>query len=344
MRLRLDRQAFLTGGVAAGASALGARPAFAAKELPPLKERVAANIGISVVVSNLGFMAADKQGFFAKRNIAANVLGFRAGNEINEALLGGKADFAATGLLPAVLAYGESGNATRVISAYGYGGDRYSVIVREGSGIKSFADFPGKRVAVNLGTDIQLGIILALQANHIDPKQVQFVNMNYAAMIGAATRGDLDAYVENEPQGSQMLDALPGKVRLLTRMSPFFDAAGVFAVKKDWFDKQPLATQHIVLALWEGDKYVRDHPNEAAALMVDASKQLLTTQATLDGIKLTEYDPRFRPRAEKELQTAADLAFEDGKVRSKLDTSVFCHPAYDMLHALQGPYGYLLPK
>lgn len=114
-----------------------------------------------------------------------------AGPVINEAFANGQVDMAFLGDLASIV--GKSGNLdTRVIAAAARGVNHY-LAVRPGSSIKSLGDLKGKRVGLFRGTAAQLSFISALRSSGLSERDLQIINLDFAAASAALAAGHIDA-------------------------------------------------------------------------------------------------------------------------------------------------------
>src|SRR5271168_995043 len=122
---------------------------------------------------------------------------FNAGPSAIEALFAGAIDITYVGPNPAVTGYVRSqGEAVRLIAGAASGGA--SLVVREGSGIKSASDFHGKKVATpQQGNTQDVALRAWLRANGMKPREkggnVQVLPITNADQFTLFLKGQLDA-------------------------------------------------------------------------------------------------------------------------------------------------------
>lgn len=114
-----------------------------------------------------------------------------AGPAINEGLTTGQLDVVFLGDLAAVIGRA-SGLKTRLVAAGGRGANSY-LATALGSGIQSFSDLKGKRVAVLRGTAYQLPFDRLLRDAGLTEKDVRFTNLDWPTSKAALTSKDIDA-------------------------------------------------------------------------------------------------------------------------------------------------------
>ncbi|WP_206957846.1 taurine ABC transporter substrate-binding protein [Trinickia acidisoli] len=114
-----------------------------------------------------------------------------------------------------------------------------ALVTRDGAGIAKPADLIGKKIATPFVSTSHYSLLAALKHWHIDPSQVQILNLNPPAISAAWRRGDIDAaYVWDPALG---VTKETGKVLVTSGEvgrfgSPTFD---VWVVRKDFAEQHP---------------------------------------------------------------------------------------------------------
>ncbi|WP_296259725.1 MULTISPECIES: ABC transporter substrate-binding protein [unclassified Pseudomonas] len=110
---------------------------------------------------------------------------------INEAFANGQLDMAYLGDLGSIVGT-SAGLDTRVIAAAARGGNHY-LAVAPGSPIHSVADLRGKRVGLFRGTAAQLSFAAALHSAGMTEKDLNVINLDFAAASAALGARQIDA-------------------------------------------------------------------------------------------------------------------------------------------------------
>ncbi len=110
---------------------------------------------------------------------------------INEAFANGQLDMAYLGDLGSIIGK-SAGLDTRVIAAAARGGNHY-LAVAPGSPIHSVADLRGKRVGLFRGTAAQLSFSAALHTAGMTEKDLNVINLDFAAASAALGARQIDA-------------------------------------------------------------------------------------------------------------------------------------------------------
>jgi len=171
---------------------------------------------------------------------------FNAGPSAIEALFANAIDITYVGPNPAVTGYVRSqGAAVRVIAGAASGGA--SLVVRQGSGINSVADFHGKKVATpQQGNTQDVALRSWLRANGMKPREkggdVQVLPISNADQLTLFLKGELDAAWAPEPWAARLVHEGGGKI--------FLDERDL------WPNHQFVITDLIV-----SPKFLKEHPD-----------------------------------------------------------------------------------
>ena len=171
---------------------------------------------------------------------------FNAGPSAIEALFANAIDMTYVGPNPTVTGYVRSqGAAVRVIAGAASGGA--SLVVRQGSGINSVADFHGKKVATpQQGNSQDVALRSWLRANGMKPREkggdVQVLPISNADQLTLFLKGQLDAAWAPEPWAARLVHEGSGRL--------FLDERDL------WPNRQFVITNLIV-----SPKFLKEHPD-----------------------------------------------------------------------------------
>ena len=182
------------------------------------------------------------------------------GPAINEAFANGQLDFASYGGLPNIVGRG-AGLRTKVLA--GYGTSPTYIVARNGSGIETIADLKGKKIALSLGTILQLSLASVLDRLGLSEKDVQIFDLITADEISALQSGDVDAVVGTSAVLSVVEHGF-GKVIFTTKDK--IDPAsnfGSFIVADDFARKYPDTTQRVLQAFVRAAYFSAQEENRA---------------------------------------------------------------------------------
>ena len=127
---------------------------------------------------------------FAPEGVIIEVVPMSNSTDEKNALLSGDVDFALLGV-PTIIAGAAQGEEIELIAS---GADGGSGIIGK-SDITSTADLRGKKIGYVPGSSQEIVLRLTLAAEGIDPDtDVEMINIGYAEMADALSRGDIDAF------------------------------------------------------------------------------------------------------------------------------------------------------
>ncbi|MEO9652084.1 MAG: ABC transporter substrate-binding protein [Roseobacter sp.] len=262
------------------------------------------------IMQTTAYYVAHEEGLFEKACIKVNSNKMQSPNHIIDALVGGRADFgppgAAAGI--AMIAEAKFPGTFKVFGLQGGGIEvdliNDGLIVKEGSGIESFADLKGKTVGHVPGIQWRTITRHLVRAAGLDPdKDVTLVDLAVPQQVPAVLGGSVDATLSLEPVGS-IAAATDGVSRAVINpvaaviADPFYSGAAVLTTK--FIQERPETAQKIVeiideataLAMDDFDKYKSIIPKYTAIrdTQLDLlAKPYLRSFATLNETDLNSY-------------------------------------------------------
>jgi sulfonate transport system substrate-binding protein len=258
----LTRSDFLT---AAGAAAVAASL--------PLGARAAGldKLGLDYAYYNPPSLVLKSKGWLeealSKRGTSVEWVLSLGSNKANQYLQAGAVQFGSTAGSAALLA---RANGSPIKTVFLYSRPEWTaLVVGKDSAIKSVKELKDKKVAATRGTDPWFFLLRSLQANGLQPTDVQLVDLQHPDGRTALERGQVDAWAGLDPHmAATQLDA---GSRLLYR-NVAFNTWGALNVRED-FLVQHADVAAIVLQQYErARKYAATHVDETAGLLSDASK------------------------------------------------------------------------
>lgn len=248
---------------------------------------------------------------------------FAAGPPINEAFAAGQQDIGFMGDTPALIARA-AGQDTRVIALSATGPKALAVVVPTDSPIASAKDLKGKKVAVVKGSYAHHLLVLVLQTAGLGVSDIELINLPHADIATALANGEIDAGCVWEPLVTRLTDGGPARVLAdgtgIKAGDLFIIAANAFA------SRNPDLTAELLRAYQRGREFIRDHPDEAAAIIAKdvnlPPDQLVKVLAKLD------FDPAIKPRNIEELKKVEEFLRTFGLTKNPVDIGAFVDTRY----------------
>jgi ABC-type nitrate/sulfonate/bicarbonate transport system substrate-binding protein len=318
VRSRWARIAGALLAVAAAGSACGqpAKPAAqgSAVELVKVKGLFAS------ASNNVPMMVAAENGYWRKRGLDVTVQVLDTGSAIATALKTGAADIGAGNATSSVPLSRAAGNKFVLVGPYHNnplvvaGTERVAIIAGKDSGVRAGdpRSLIGKSVAITEGNTNENFFQAYLQAHGMSMKDVKPVNIALPDMPTALSQGNVDVVVPMEPPVSQIIRTMGDKSVVLQRGGPYGSSVVGVMVTDKYLAEHRDVVEKYVLGAWEGVKFTREHPEEAAAI---AQRYIsgVNVEDVAAGLKQmrSEFDPRISPCTEKAVATEQSKLIAD---------------------------------
>jgi len=261
--------------------------------------------------------------YLADAGLELNVVPLDSGPNAITGVVAGQYDIAATAYAPPLLALGQ-GAPVRLVSntgSVGADGTNGGVLVRADSGVSSWRDLAGKKVATNAPRSLlSLTVPAAVQKDGGDPSGIQIVPLPFNQIPKAVESGQVDAGAILEPFLTDGLTQYPSLKNLgdsTHAVLPEGSGAGAFVTSQATKEKKAAELARFKDAITKAMDYGNAHPDEVraagapqAGLSAEQAKKLPLGTFTS---KVTAQD----------LQPLVDLMVEHKWVTTAPDLSVF---------------------
>lgn len=216
--------------------------------------------GVSIV--------AERKGFFAKNDLAVEVINFTTGKQCLDTVIGGAADIATTAEAPTTAA-AMAGQKIAFLARTEY--SYIKTLTATSAGIGKISDLKGKRIAFTAGTGGEVYTMELLKKAGLGKDDVTLVNLRPQDMVAALASASIDAYGTWEPHITNGLKALGAKATPL-------DTKGIYAetfnivVMQDYLQKKPEVVKRFLKSLVEAEAWIKANPDEAIKVVAEFVK------------------------------------------------------------------------
>lgn len=271
----------------------------------------AAPIQLKVVfasgLNNVPMMVAAENGYWRERGLDVAVQVLDSGSEIAKALVTGAADIAAGNATSSIPLSRAAGNKLVMVGPYHNnplvvsGTERVAIVASAESGVREgdAQSLAGKTVGVAQGSTSENYLKSYLAAHDLTLDDIKPVNLAVPDMPTALSQGNVDAVVPWEPQVSEILRTQSDDATVLVRGGAYGASVVGVMVTDDYLAGNEDVLSQYVLGAWEGVRFTRENPAEAAAIAQRYISGLNLEDATT-GIErmAAEFDPRISPCTE----------------------------------------------
>ena len=267
--------------------------------LPPVAARADTSLvfGYANVSDCVAAFAAKEEGFFAKRGLDVELRPMQNSSIEATAIVAGALQVGCNAP-PVLLAAVDRGVGLVAIagaSVSSQNDKQTAVVVRPDSGIKSPADFAGKKVGVSgIGSNGYVMFNQYLMTQHVDFKRVNYFEVPFSTMYDVLQRGTVDGVVGVVPILTKILDDKIGiPVEYLEAAMPDGVPLVIFISSTDWTSKNPELLAAVREALQDGTKFALAHQDKALAYVSQYTKQPLGIVQTT---KYSNLDANLTPK------------------------------------------------
>jgi NitT/TauT family transport system substrate-binding protein len=283
-------------------------------------ENTKVTVGIIPIVDVAPIYLGVKQGFFSAQKIDLKLQAGQGGAAIVPGVVSGQFQFGFSNVTSLIVARSKALPVKIVAagnSSTGQSGKDFSaVVVKNDSPIKTAADLAGKSVSVNTLNNIgDTTVRQSIKKAGADPKSVKFVELPFPDMPAALAAGRVDAAWVVEP--FLTIAKQQGAREVASNMvdtDPEVMVAAYFTSEKLVADN-PDVVKRFTTAMQQSLDYAQKNPDQA--------REILNSYAKIDpGVATAMVLPKWSSEINtRTVQLMADLAKEDGLVKTAVDTS-----------------------
>ena len=226
---------------------------------------------------NIGYQKAALKLIVAKKNqnfeqafpgVKVEWKEFPAGPQTLEALNAGSIDFGYTGDTPVIFAL--SGNKPIEYLAYEINSkNAHSLLLAQGSSIKTLQDLKGKRIALMKGSSAHYFLSQILDKAHLTWQDIQPIWLTPADARAALDKKSIDAWAIWDPYSSAA--QLKGENRVLIDASEFPPAYSFYSSSPKFLAAYPQEAHKIIDTLNQTDNWIQAHPDEAIKILAEST-------------------------------------------------------------------------
>lgn len=294
-------------------------------------------VGRTAATEEIAGLVAEKKGYFKEEGLDVEFKHVPRGNIALGAMATGKLQFAESSYTPflAAVSRGVSFVAVGVVMRGILG---KVVAAPKYANLKTFADFKGMHIGIQVGTGIHTIILRLLQREHMKPTDFKFTNIRTVDMPAAmaAPNNPFAAVIGWDPFMTRIVKAGDGKVVIDAKQLE--EKTGItfpflLSTTREFRKQHPDIVQKMVDAYAKGQQYIRSHHDEAVRIFTDATHarggKLTTNMVHVMLFDIPHFDRFNFSKADlADLHETRDFLLKLGKLKSKPDLSKCIDPSF----------------
>jgi sulfonate transport system substrate-binding protein len=258
--------------------------------------------------------------------------GFLAGPPITESFAAGQQDIGYLGDTPSIIAK-SVGLGIKIIATAGVAAKAQAILARRDADIKTLADLKGKKVGVTKGSTAHHLLILGLEKAGLRERDIRLIHLGAPDLVTAIANGDLDAVSTWEPYVGNIEGGDVGGRRIADGGDLNKQGANVIIADEGFAAANPEIIKLLLLASDRGQKYLAEHPVEAAALITNDAK--VSPENIVRLLPIVDSRPAINDAIIAEVKLTEAFLRETGLIKNPVDVEAFFDSTYLKLADLQ---------
>lgn len=250
---------------------------------------------------------------FEKDGIKINWHDITSGAKQTQAMAAGALDVSGTMNTASLLLANAAGNPVKIATGIAHPTKVFAIVGKPGSDYK-VSDLKGKTVVGPKGTVLHQTLVAALVKNNIDPKDVNFVNMDIPKGMTAMMAGKVDAALI---AASGIIKANQGGAKTITTAEGYTQPNLVMTVSGKFAQENPEIVDRLVKVNRQALQWIKDHKEKA--LEIGAKEHGISKENAAQLADWSNYYDTLSDKDLKELEADQDFLFDQGMMPRKIN-------------------------
>lgn len=250
---------------------------------------------------------------FEKDGIKINWHDITSGAKQTQAMAAGALDVSGTMNTASLLLANAAGNPVKIATGIAHPTKVFAIVGKPGSDYK-VSDLKGKTVVGPKGTVLHQTLVAALVKNNIDPKDVNFINMDIPKGMTAMMAGKVDAALI---AASGIIKANQGGAKTITTAEGYTQPNLVMTVSGKFAQENPEIVDRLVKVNRQALQWIKDHKEKA--LEIGAREHGISKENAAQLADWSNYYDTLSDKDLKELEADQDFLFDQGMMPRKIN-------------------------
>jgi NitT/TauT family transport system substrate-binding protein len=294
------------------------------------KPHLVLGVGGKSLLYYLPLTLTERLGYFKDEGLDVTITDFGGGAKALQSLIGGSADVVTGAYEHTIFMQAKGQEITAVLELGRFPGIVLAVRKDRAAEVKSFKDLKGMKIGVTApGSSTNFFVDALIAQEGLTPEDVSIIGVGTGmSAIAAAKKGDIDAICNLDPAITRLTQ--DGDVVVLADLRSeesnwkLFNGntpAAVVYLKRDFIEKNPVTTQHLVNAFYRSLKWLDTATAEDVAAVVpeeyflgDRALYLAALKASSPMYSKTGVIPRDGMNRARSMLQRFDADLKDAKI------------------------------
>ena len=257
---------------------------------------------------------ADAEGYFKAEGVNARIIQMVSGAEAMDTFRAGRGDFLMAGDFPSVRLWSLDSEMVGIAALVS--DEEVPVIVAKRE-LRRAADLRGKRVATRVGSTFEFFLYRYLASANLTKEDIKLINLDAPEMVVALDRGEIDAFLWNEPFGMKAREISGDRVHVLANGKGFFTEWILLSARRKWAEQNRSTIVAVLRGLDRASRFAKQNPSEAGAIITRYTK--LEKPVVDKLLPLFNYDVSYTKKMRSDLDAMTTFMMERGSLKKPID-------------------------
>jgi ABC-type nitrate/sulfonate/bicarbonate transport system substrate-binding protein len=266
---------------------------------------------------------ADAKGFFKAAGVDAKVIQMVSGAEAMDSFRAGQGDILMAGDFPSARLWALDKEMIGIAAAVS---DEEVPVVVGTKELRQASDLKGKRVATRVGSTFEFFLYRYLASANLRKEDIKLVNLDAPEMVVALDKGEIDAFLWNEPFGMRARAVSGDRVHVLANGKGFFTEWILLSVRRKWADANRSTVTAVLRGLDQANRFIRENRPEATAIIMRYTK---IEKPVVDALlPMFRFDVSYTKKLRDDLDAMAGFMMERGALPKHIDWATQFDPSF----------------
>lgn len=293
---------------------------------PKQEEQKVVKIGYLPILASLPLYVAQENTYFTEQGVQIETVQLQSSNLLVDALVRGDIDIVVeSSVVPALIAETIDSGKIKIFSASDITTETPfdSIIVKKNSTLNSLKNLEGKKIGVFPGSTATNLLKKFLTDKGVDVSKIEFIQIVPANQLPALYGGSIDALHAYEPTTAIALESENAKkiYGSIYAEQLNHNPQGVALISSEFISENPSLAKKTIKAFNQASDFISQNDAKTREIVVEYVK---VDKSVADNVVFL-YMSRSDEINKNALQSYADMLYDIGEMKSKIDVSTLLY-------------------